>query len=182
MKLNQEILAKKYAQAFLKVTDNRFSLAVVDVLDQIVDFFDKHRETFFYTKLSCIQDSLKQAMFFQICERFGQGDLLQPLIRLLAQHNRLFIFADVLEQVAILYKDIQGVVDVRIMSSHVISEEEQKIIEKFLERITQKKVRSVVVVDHALIAGIRVQSDTFLLEHSVAQQLRNIQSSFIVSG
>lgn len=62
-----------------------------------------------------------------------------------------------------------------IESSHQLTDEQKKLIEKFLSKKIGKKIRATAVINPALIAGLRLQSATRVWEYSVRKQLQALQ-------
>lgn len=103
---------------------------------------------------------------------------LSHLIKLLDAHNRLRLFAKVIHALWELYRKRYEIAACTIKSSHDLTVDEEKILQAFVQRITGCQVfyRSVRV--RSLIAGIRIESDEFLWEQSIADKLRRVEQLF----
>lgn len=172
MKLQERALARKYAQAYIQVYGSRLTQEARNQIERLVAEYMQHKEKFFYLGLSSLAPAVKSNLVFKTCDQFQVRSVLQPLILLLAEQGRLALLVPVLQSVLSLDKELQGIIDVTIQSAQTLDAQQQEFVKKFLEHLTGKKIHARLVDNPELIAGIRVQSDTFLWEHSVAQQLR----------
>lgn len=177
MTLQEEALAQKYAQAFLHIFGDRVTQDILEAMDKFISWYEKDRHQLFYVRLSGIPSQIKSDLVLKLCDHFGLQLLLQPLVRLLGEQGRLLLLITVLKHIIMGYNEQQGIVDVDVISTYPLSTDEQKYIKEFLERIIGKIVHPQLHVDTRLIAGIRLQSETFLWERSIAQQLRALRSS-----
>lgn len=168
-------LARLYARAFLREAarhKNTFSEAESQKCSELEKFIRTHDHLFFFIPLQSIPLEVKRDIFVRLADRFELGALLSPLISLMARHKRLFLFAEVCEAIVREYKDQHNRVSFHIKSSNPLSSEQQQLLIKYLQRETGKIIDYEVTLDAELIAGVRAQSDIFLFEHSVAQQLK----------
>jgi F0F1-type ATP synthase delta subunit len=81
-----------------------------------------------------------------------------------------------------LFKERAGIHDFVIKSAVALSQQEKDQIEKFLARKTGQDNIYTYHVDTRLIAGVRLRSQTLLWEHSIAQQLRQLELSLVAKG
>lgn len=174
MKLQELAVARKYAQAYVHVCGSRLTEENFGQIEQFIIEYKQHKEKFFYLRLLSLAPGIKSTLILKSLDRFGLRSVLEPLIFILAGHSRLGLLVHVLQSIHALYKEMHGMVDVTIQSAHPLDVQQQSIVTSFLEHLTGKKIHAVLAGNPELIAGIRVQSDTFLWEHSVAQQLRSL--------
>lgn len=177
MTLQEKAVSRKYAQAFLRVFGNKITTDDVRALEYSSVFFQENSDKFFYLYLSSISSEIKRDLMMQVCSPFGLKTILQPLVGILAQHGRLTLLGTVLQQIIVVYKEQHDIIDARFISVHPLQADEQIVMKKFFEHITGKTVQAQLVIDPRLIAGVRLQGDTVVWEHSVAKQLRSICSS-----
>jgi F-type H+-transporting ATPase subunit delta len=176
MKLQEKLLARKYAQAYFHVFGDQITQAVIPAIEQFVAFYLQHKEKFFYLGLSSFAARMKADALMKNCDQFGLRQLLQPLVTVLAEQARLTLIEQVLEELIVLYKHAHNIIDVACMSAHPLDAQEQKVITEFLEKATGKTINASLIINPDLIAGVRLQSDTFLWERSLEQQLRAIRA------
>ena len=177
--MQESVVAKKYAAAFLNVYMSYLKPNFIDRLDNLIKLMGQHREALFYIKLSCIPDTIKKEALNKLFEQFGLEKEFGYLINLLVEHKRLFMLYQVLEYMRELYKQRNGIIECTITYSHPVSREALEEIEAFYEKKSgNTKVIYKAYTDKNLIAGIRIQSDTYLWEHSIAKQLEALKLSY----
>lgn len=176
MTLAQKALARLYAQAFEQVFTTQLSDAVVQQLWQAVKVLTAQSSVSFYLGLTVISDVEKEKALATFFTGYGCAALLAPLLKLLAEHKRLFLIGEVVEQIIAVYQERHGIVEAQLKTAQPLSAEQQRFIEQYLCTSTAKKVRLTQEIDQTLIAGIRVESAQWLWEYSVAQQLRAIRA------
>lgn len=180
--MNQQLhthLAQKYAHAFLNVHGKAISFDDIHTMIRMVQFLREHKKIAFFLKLSAIDDAIKLERLTQLSESFSLPQAVISLIQLLLHHRRASILAHVLHHIVALFKQRANMKDVTIASAHELTKEQKVACEQFLARITGHDNIYTYMVDKELIAGVRVQSDTFLWEKSIAQQLRYLELALV---
>lgn len=168
-------IAKRYATAFLNVLGATLSRASIGNIEELASFMMNHRSAFFYVQLSSMDRQVKEQILLRLFERFSVKNELTPLVKLLAQHKRLFLMPVILVALVQSYLERHNIMRVTINSSHELSEEKVAALTMFLHDISDKKIETQIEIDPALIAGIRMMSTTLLWEQSIAQQLRAME-------
>lgn len=164
-------LARKYAVAFLNVAGNKFEQKDLKALETVTIFFIANRTIALLFNLPGIKKNTINQVLEKLFGEFGTKELLKRLVALLLQHHRAFLLPDVLHQISDVYKQRTGIAQFQVHSSHALDEQQLQAALTFLGRITGKQVLYEYRVDSSLIAGLRLQSDTLLWEHSVKKQL-----------
>jgi F-type H+-transporting ATPase subunit delta len=173
MNPNYSIVARKYAAAFLSAAGDAFTEADFFTLQQCNEFIQVNRPVIFYLNLPLIKKPVIGRVLDQLFGSCATLPLLKKLVVLLMQHHRAFLLPEVLHQISDLYKRGKKVTQFTITSSHALDDAAQQVAVQFLERETHMRVLYDYKVDPSLIAGIRLQSDTVLWEHSVKKQLNS---------
>lgn len=171
METDKEILAARYARALL-----------LFMKENGVDFTDQNLVVnigSFATCLDTYKRYLYQAtpdLYERLFPIFNLGNCsFQVLIKLLTAHKRLELFPAVVRYFFEYYKREHRVVFCEIKSSHCLTDEQAVEFARFIERETGKQVLFSRKIDRGLIAGVRIEGDTMVWEHSVAKQLRAIE-------
>ncbi|MGC2310924.1 MAG: ATP synthase F1 subunit delta [Candidatus Babeliaceae bacterium] len=173
----QVVIARRYAQAFLNSFNKNIPHELVEKLNHLFLFLNQHKDALSYLKLSCVPSKIKKEMLEQVCEQYGLKDFLHPLITVLAEHKRLWLFVSVIQILRALYKEFLGIIEWSIRSFPVLTEPELQHIVQFIEQKTEKKAHYTYTSDEELIAGVRIQSDSYVWEHSVQQILRSLNNT-----
>ncbi len=170
-------IARKYAAAFVNVAGAKFTHADFERVQGIAEFLVEHRALIFYFNLPLIK---KQTIDQVLKKLFGGSStekLLYRLVALLLEHHRAFLLPEVLHQISDLYKSEKGIAQFAVRSSHQLADDQLETAIAFLKQATNKQIMYSYQVDPQLIAGLRLQSDTLLWEHSVKKQLLGAQQA-----
>lgn len=172
-------VARKYAQAFFAVYGDTVTDALVQNIDKAAHFLATHRRALFLFKVPVIDWAVKVDGLDEFCDRFTLGDSIKKLLILLLDGGRSSKFISVLRAISALYREKHNRVAFTVASSYALTDEQRATIEAFIARNVAGEKSYTYTIDLALIAGIRVYSDTFLWEFSIARQLRDLYHSAI---
>jgi ATP synthase F1 delta subunit len=173
MNVGQQIVARKYAQAYMLASGAQLTEETIQKICAYLDLYTSYTRKFLYIDFATCAVELKIDAFLNVFDQFGLRDTLKNLVSLLARSGRLSLMLPVLVEIVALYQQKHALMDVVVATAHPLSTQQQAIIENFLHKKTGKKIILHVTIDPSLIAGIRLQSDTMVWEHSIAQQLRS---------
>lgn len=177
MIMKYEQLSSRYATAFLNLFIDQMNAEDALAVYHTHLFFSEHRSLTFFLDLPTISLFKKHEMVRLLFEKNKFFEPLKKLFDLLIKHKRTVLFSIVLRHIWWQYLERMQKDFFEITCSHDLSPEQQKIVKKFLVRVTGKGIMYVYAQDKELIAGIRAQSDCCLWEHSVRKQLRCISHS-----
>jgi F-type H+-transporting ATPase subunit delta len=172
-------VARKYAAAFLSVAHGTFTAEDFALVDARKELLISSRAILFYLNLPIIKEPLIDRVLDLLFEKVETAALLKKVTRLLMKHHRVIILPEVLHQICDLYKKEKGLMQFTITSAHELDADLQQQLLNYLERETGLKVMPEFAPDRSLIAGVRMQSDTLLWEHSIRKQLRNAQQAIV---
>lgn len=178
--LSQSDLAKKYAQAYLNLFSDQYTFQDICNLWRVAQFLSEHHSLLFYVSLPMIEQYDKQRFIDLFFEKFHLFDSLKNLCYLLLKNKHIFLLIDVLQQIYLLYKQKYNICELKIKSSSDLTDAAIHDIKQFF--ITLSGLSNVVVrysIDQSLIAGIRLQSETYLWDYSIAQQLNKLKQELI---
>lgn len=175
---NQFIIAKRYARAFL----NAFVINSEDIekLSTAIDFLKQHPEIFIFLKIPLIDPRTKSnALKESITQRFDLPAPLQVMVELLIAKKRSELILQVFEQIKNYYQQMHHIAQFSIASSVELDESQKKNLEHYLADATGDTIDARYSIDKKLIAGIRVQSDEYKWEDSIAHQLKKIHANLM---
>jgi F-type H+-transporting ATPase subunit delta len=167
-------IARKYAQAFFAVYGDSVTDTLIKNIDKAIQFLSAHRRALFLLKIPIIDQSVKIEGLEKLCERFHLGENIKKLLILLFDKRRPSHFVPVLRTIAALYRKKNHIVSITVASSSLLADEQRAMIESSLAEWIEGNKRYTYIIDPALIAGLRIYSDTFLWECSIAKQLRDL--------
>jgi F-type H+-transporting ATPase subunit delta len=172
-------LVRKYAQAYLNIFEEHHSFEDFASMWRASQFLSEHHSLLFYLSLPMIQPSDKYRFIDLFVQKFHLFDSLKRLFYLLLQNKHIFLATDVLQTIYHLYKQRHNIADLQVISSSDLSDEKLEEIQQFFMHLSGQQVKVHHQVRPQLIAGIRLQTQTFLWEYSIAQQLRKLKQELI---
>jgi len=177
MTWQKQLIATKYAKAFLNVFIGDLSLSDYRRIVGLEQFLKDRRDVLAFLALPHIEPSAKHEALASVIEKFSLPTCFNRLVIVLVEGKRSFLFPLILYFVARFYRRRKGIEDFMIKSSSYLNADALKTIEQFLARKTGRQVLSEYDIDKSLIAGIRLKSDDYLWEYSVAKKLRTLMIS-----
>jgi len=175
---NKNIIAQKYAKAFLNLYEDQVSIQDLNGIRKLEFFFQNHKKVIYFLSIPNILPETKEKLLGELFKEFNLDVLLKPLIHLLSGSKRLFLIDDILKHIKLLYKEQKNIMAFNISSSHEISNQDLEIIKNFLAYKTRKTILSRYNIDKNLVAGIRLQSNTLLWEYSILKQCETLRKQF----
>jgi len=175
---NKQIIARKYAKAFLNIYLDKITLNDFNSIKNLAAFFSTHKTSLYFLSIPSINATTKQGAINELLKKFNLYQLFEPLIRTLITAKRTFLIYDILREIIVLYKQRKNIIMFNIISSHRLENSDLKIIEKFLAIKTNKKIMSKSTINKELVAGIRLQSNTLLWEYSIYKQCETLRRQF----
>ena len=140
-------------------------------IDALAQFMHKERRYFWYNA---------QLLYQKVLEIFGFSySDFSSLLQLLHKQHRLSLFDQILVEMADLYRVYNQYEQCKIFSSRPLTKREIRDLMEELEKKVHKKLYYDARVDKNIIAGIRVQGESFFWEHSIAQQLRQLEAKTV---
>lgn len=173
-------LSKKYAQAYYHMYAGSIQKSSIQSLQQASNFLEHSKEILFLLGYGALnsQDVTRCIQLF--IQRFALPETIEKICMLLLQHNRIFLLEMVLHDICCIYKQEQKEIDVTLSTAHELSPEQIASLTDFFISYSEGRVSVDVVRDPSLIAGVRMQSETWLWEDSVAKKLRALQQNVLL--
>ena len=101
--------------------------------------------------------------------------LFSRFMQVVAEHGMADKIPEIEKDYLALYDAHHGIIDVRVETAAPLKEKEQHKLEQLIEDKLHKKARLNIVVDPALLAGLRVQAGGFTLDNTMQTRLRSMQ-------
>jgi len=154
-------------------------LSVDDCLNltKLKYFLKSHQQALFFLSLHHIPFELKMKFLEKIIATFTLASEFKKLFRILLVHNRCHIIIDVLRQICSIYRRRNNVLLFTVSSSYPLKQSSLEVLTHFLASQTGSTIICVPQENKNLIAGIRMQSETYLLEYSVKKQLQHLKKT-----
>ena len=179
MNVEESLIAKKYALAFLNVYFQELSAEYSKKLTALKKFVKQNKIFYATLILPALPLTTKQNLLKKILNALGLGNPTFILIFVLLNHGRIELLEKVLTQILFNYKKGLNVQHFTINSSHNLTASEKQKLIKFTNNLSPTKTEINFELAPQLISGIKIKSETLLWERSIAKQLRNIKKSIL---
>lgn len=171
---SSQFVARKYAVACLHIFSDKVKADDVRHLREMSAYLQMNHSTIFLLGMPVITMEKKRQFMLKLARRFSLEHVIGRLIELLMHDKRLFLLAEILKIMSLLYREQMHVLEFSIASYPKASHADLEEIKEFLAHLTGCAIIYTDYEDKNLIAGIRMESTTYLWEYSIAQQLRNV--------
>jgi len=172
--IQKKKVARRYAEAFLHTfTPSKEQL--FEELDSLRNAYTKNSFFFNVLQFSSIRMEDKIRFIKQFCKKNNLSTPYYHLLTVLTQHKQLDIVEFVIKAIKQEFKKQNNMEDVIISTSHSLKPEEKETLEAALQKQITAKLTFFYRQDEALISGIKIQSDAYYWESSIAKRLRHIQ-------
>ncbi len=175
----ERILAHRYAAAFITVCGPRIDFDNFLLIKGAAEYFKQHKKVMFFLSLPSLRAEQKKDILYSLFKKLNLPSCFDDLLNLLVNSKRAQLFGHVLEYIVSLYLEKHGIMEFDIESSSSLGADQLKALQQFLAQRTGKDIIYKYRENKNLIAGIRMQSDTYLWEYSVRKKLRTISLSLM---
>lgn len=182
MRYSQSPIAKQYAKAYMIEYGSLLQSADIEAMKSAIRFFKRHHNFISLVNLLVEPDKTQNVVLDELFDHFLLAQNLKKLINVLIVHKRLTLFAQVLQDICCLYFHANNILELTIVTATPLENDEFEKFEIFFRKLSGKITLSTVVHDPSLIAGVRMQSDLFLWEYSIAARLRNLRQKMLIEG
>ncbi len=174
MNSSEIVLAKKYAQAFLNLYIQDISYNDYSTIKAAALYFNKNHAFFSLLNIPTISLQQKRDSLYALLRELHISEIFNKIVELIIKHQRIYLIPALFDALVHGYEQRKKIISFTITSSHELSGDDLEIIKKFLTKKTDSHSVCTFRINKKLLAGIRMQSDLFLWEYSVAKQLRTI--------
>ena len=180
MMINRKVLARKYARAFLNLYFDALSDQHVITLANLLEALNENRGVLYYLSIPGLTEQAQQEFLSRLCANFDLPAYFHRLVAVLVERNNVELLPVIVQAIMKEFWRRKHIMHFVVHSSHVLLAAEQAVVVSFL---TQKTGAAVVhadfFVDEGLICGIKMRSDGYIFEHSVARELKNFEQSLL---
>ena len=182
MAISQSLSSKKYATAYLNVFHDNLTIDTITNISHAAQFLKNH--AVIMVVICAVGGNKKDQieMLEKVFEYFKVTIPFERLVDVLLKRNDLCLLPTVLLDICHLYKERNNLLDMTIKSAQSLDEQEIEKFEAFFAKHAQKKLLVKTEVDESLLAGVRLQSEVFLWEYSIASRLRSLRQKFVIEG
>jgi len=123
----------------------------------------------------------KRAVLDAITSRLGALRQVRNFVAVIVDHRRLPLFSEILKQLERELDDRQGFAEAQVETARQLTDEEKKMLEAEITRMTGKKVKAHYEQDTTLLGGVIVQVGSTIYDGSIKGQLERIREQLVES-
>jgi F0F1-type ATP synthase delta subunit len=177
MKTPRRQIVKKYTHAFLRTYNSQFIPADRESVSCYLSFLHEHHQITFFAYHAALDAGNKIELFMRAFDescisRMQMRQALEKLITILVYHERILLLPEILKLIIVRFYAAIGYQHALISTSHAINEQEQQEIIESFKALADKNIDAEFSVDPQLIAGLRIISQDYLWESSIAQKIK----------
>jgi F-type H+-transporting ATPase subunit delta len=115
-------------------------------------------------------------IFVAVCgEQFDEYG--QNLLKVMAENGRLSAIPDVCNEFLLLKQEYEKTMDVEVISSSALSEQQITAISSKLEQRLERKVSLICSVDETLLGGVIIRAGDLVIDNSISGQLDRLSDA-----
>lgn len=179
MPYNYDLLAKKYACAFLNLYQSQLSDWYFENLASLGVFLKNNRWLYVYLSIPTVDYAVKQKVIYRVSESLQFCSHTTILINSLLNTNRIELLGSVIEQIQIENRKRKNIELCTIKTSHVLDDEQKNVVIDFVKKIIPSRISVQFLHDPSLIVGLKFQTGEHRWERSVARQLKDMEQKFL---
>lgn len=172
-------VASTYARAFADVVFDAHLDAgrAVNGLRQIDSLLAESAELRRVWENPAVPADQKRKLLDVIVQRNGIDKPVRNLVAVLIDHRRVQFLPRILEQLAKELNARLGFAEAQISSARELGNDEKRVLEAQIEKVTGKKVRAQYGLDPSLLGGAVVRIGSTIYDGSVKGQLERIKEA-----
>jgi len=176
-------IAKRYAKALFSLGQEEGTFEQYGL--ELKEFADLCREqadfgSVIANPIFSVED--RKNVLQAVLDKSGFSSAVQSFLKLLLDKARIGVIGEIAEYYEKLWDDAVSVVRAKVITARPLKGEALKALEKSLEELTSKKLKSVVEEDPSLIGGVVVKIGDVVLDGSVKAQLEGLKESLKRGG
>ncbi len=179
MDISQKIIARKYAKAFLNLYFDALTEQHIDAMSKFYLFLRENRGILCYLNLPGLNEQVWKDFLTELYARFVLPQHLPKLIQVLISRRRVELLPAVVVAILQEFWRRKHVMHFEVTSSQELSLSEQAMTNAFLAKKTGAEIKATFAIDATLICGIKMRSDSYMFEHSIARELKKFEESLL---
>ncbi len=178
MKTPRQQIIKRYTRAFLQTYKEQLQPADLEPLSEFAYFLKHHQLLAFFAHHSIIGHDIQVALYMKAfllkapTARPELSKAVELLITILADHERLGLLQGIIALIVLRFFNTIGYQHATITTAIPVTALQKKEIITSFTALTGKKIDAEFKLDTELIAGIKIVSQDYLWESTLAQKLK----------
>ena len=121
----------------------------------------------------------KRAVLKVVAQKMGITPQVRNFISVVTDHRRLPLLAEIVKELQQELNNRMGIADAEVISARKLNEDEAKLLEAQIAKLTGKHVRASYRLDPSLLGGARVQVGSTIYDGSVSEQLERMREQLV---
>lgn len=175
----QSASSKKYAKAFFNVYKDQITFDQIQSFKLVLLFCRNHNDFLSIIGQLVGRQEGFENLLDEMHSHFELPESVKKLIQVLIKHKKISLFAQILQDIYCLYMLENNLLEVTIRAAANLTEEGQQKLERFFKKLSKKTIIPNFKIDESLIAGVRMESELFLWEHSIKSQIASLSKAML---
>lgn len=164
---DRNVLAVRYATAFLDVVQKPLSVSECEALAAIVAHYKRTPELLFFLQISLFSHHDKEAALARMRAWYTVPASMGKIDKLLLDHQRIFLLPLVYEEIITQSHARAHRMVCIVATATLLTAAYQKKCYLFIEQLSAQTPLITWSIDRALIAGLKIQAPDWLWEDSI---------------
>lgn len=179
MEISQKIVACKYAKAFLNLYFDAINEQHIDAMVKFNFFLRENRGVLCYLNLPGLNEQVWKDFLARLYTNFNLPQHFPRLIQVLIDRRRVVLLPAIIVAMLQEFWRRKNVMHFTITCSRELSLAEQATVIAFLADKTSAQIKAEFCENARLICGIKMRSDSYIFEHSIARELKKFEESLL---
>jgi F-type H+-transporting ATPase subunit delta len=171
-----EVVARRYARALLDVAEAKGDSGLREQLDELARLFADHAELRTVLVHPAIPADKKTAVVAALWRKERPSELLQHLVALLVERDRIELLPLVAKAHGRLWNAQHGIVEAEVVSASSMEDWESHALSAAVGRVLGKQVEMREHVDPGLMGGVLLRMEGRVYDGSVRARLRALRA------
>lgn len=172
--------SRRYARALFELARDNGTLETTgQQMEQLAAVINSNEAARLFLSNALVDEESKKRFLEGLMSRLGTGEVPRRLVGLLLQRGRAVLLASIAEQYREEAEQHLGLVSAEVETPRPLSAQERTRLSESLGRYTGKQVRLSEHVRPELIAGLRIQIGSLLIDGTLERQLNELNRSIL---
>lgn len=178
MSYDREKYATAYAKALVDVVSIGEGDNFIKQLTKLRQFFAENKELITAFESRGLPNQVEKNLISEICKTYDFS--IQNFIEILIKNGNIKILDRICDKFIIFQNRRKGLMNFKVTVTYLPDFEQQRKLEETLKnKFNLKEVKIDYQIDHDLVGGIVIESESYLIDDSIRSKLGRIRDSLI---
>ena len=177
MLIEKNVVIKKFAIAFLNNYENKINKEYIKNLEELIKYLRKNKILKAVISRPSLSKEKKDEIINLIAQKLNIPGEIKKLVFVLLNRGEIDLFIEIIRKIVSISKQKAGIHKFNVSTSHELEEKEKNKIIKFLSSSIVNSVEINFEIDRSLISGIKIKSQTMLLENSASKKMKEFRKT-----